>query len=242
VFTLGSLLVWWLLLVAAGFQGPMSLFTSVLAVPPIGTLADAFISGSTFPGKTSLWAVLVVIAVHALFLATVTAMSIEALTEGSVTTGVVRRALKALPTTLAVGFICAFGLLAGQLALAIIGPGIGLALLILGFIIGVSWLGFAPAAVLAQNTPSVYAMGISMRAARIPGTNSLALAALYTFGSLAVLIGAARPLGLLDVNPGAAQWIFVMLANLLHVVFVATLAYRYLAVAPEVPPPAPRRR
>ena len=129
-----------------------------------------------------------------------------------------------------------------DLSQAIIGPGIGLALLILGFIIGVSWLGFAPAAVLAQNTPSVYAMGISMRAARIPGTNSLALAALYTFGSLAVLIGAARPLGLLDVNPGAAQWIFVMLANLLHVVFVATLAYRYLAVAPEVPPPAPRRR
>ena len=54
-----------------------------------------------------------------------------------------------------------------------------------------------------------------MRAARISGTNSLSLAALYTVGSLAFVVGSARSLGTLDVNPGPGAWAVVLIANLL---------------------------
>lgn len=242
VFSVLSVFVGWLLLVAVGFQGPLSPLTAALAVPPVGTVADSFLSQYTFSLKTSFYAGFAVIAVHAIFLAVLTAMSVQAISDGEVTRSVTRQALRVFPTTLLVGFVSAFGLLASQLIVAIIGPGIGLVLLLLGFIVGVSWLGFAPAAVLLEEVPSVYSVGISMRAARIPGTNSLSLAALYSVGSLAVLIGSTRSLGGLDVNPSAADWAVVLIANLLHAVFVATLAYRFMAIAPDVPPPAPRRR
>ena len=75
----------------------------------------------------------------------------------------------------------------------------------------------------------------------MPGTTNLTVAGIYAIGSIAVFIASSR--GPLGVNPSPGGWALVLLANVLHVVMLATLAFRYLSIADEVPDaPAPKAR
>ena len=77
-------------------------------------------------------------------------------------------------------------------------------------------------------------------ACRAPG--NLTLAAIYVFLSFVVLAVVPWPGSQLGVNPTVAAWVVVLVANLLHIVMQAAVAFRYLSVAGEVPEAAPKRR
>ena len=74
----------------------------------------------------------------------------------------------------------------------------------------------------------------------MPGAGNLTLAAIYV--GLDRAPGRPEPGSDLGVNPTVAAWAMVLVANLLHVVMQATVAFRYLSVADEVPQAAPRRQ
>jgi hypothetical protein len=76
----------------------------------------------------------------------------------------------------------------------------------------------------------------------MPGAGNLTLAAIYVITSIALLVAPGKPGSDLGVNPSVGGWALVLIANLLHVVMQATLAFRYLSVADEVPEAAPKRR
>jgi hypothetical protein len=240
-YAIAAPLVSFLILISLGFEGPMGLMSGTFATAPVGTATAAITSGYTFTGKASLYAIFVVIAVQALLAAVAAAMCFEALLEGKIGAGFLRRVPRVFPVVFAVG-LASFAALLTALILVRLLVGIGFAVVIFGLMAAQSWLGYAPAVALAENSAALSAIGTSVRAARVPGTSSLLLAALYFIGSVAFLLGATRSLGLVDVNPGVEAWAIILVANVLHVMFISTLIYRYLAIAPEVPPPAARRR
>jgi hypothetical protein len=49
-----------------------------------------------------------------------------------------------------------------------------------------------------------------------------------------------KPGSLLGVNPSIGAWLVVLATSLVHLVFQSAFAYRYLAVADEVPEPTER--
>ena len=82
----------------------------------------------------------------------------------------------------------------------------------------------------------------SMRAARMPGVGNLGMAALYVVPAIAVIVAPGKPGNTMGVNPSVGAWVLVLIVNLLHAAMLAAFAFRYLAVADEVPEPAPRER
>ena len=74
----------------------------------------------------------------------------------------------------------------------------------------------------------------SVRAARMPGSANLWLAVGYVLISLVVLI-VPLPGSTIGVTPSISAWVAAVVINVMHVIVQSTLAYRYLAVAPEVP-------
>ena len=70
------------------------------------------------------------------------------------------------------------------------------------------------------------------------------MATLYVFPSVALLIAQGQTSTILNVNPGVGAWVFVIVANLLHLTFLATFAFRYLSISdtvPDAPEPKARR-
>jgi hypothetical protein len=80
----------------------------------------------------------------------------------------------------------------------------------------------------------------SVRAARMPGSANLWLASVYVILSLLSQLVPLPGSGI-GVNPPVAAWAVVIALSVGHVAMQATLAYRYLAVASEVPDQAPAR-
>ena len=146
----------------------------------------------------------------------------------------------ALPVSLAVN-IAGIGLLTlASLLGPLLGPAFGLLIQMAALVGGVYLLSFAPviAADEGRRCPTRWA-GRQRR--RMPGAGNLTLAAIYVVASIALLVVPGKPGSDLGVNPTVAAWAMVLVANLLHVVMQATVAFRYLSVADEVPH-APGRR
>src|SRR3954463_3305588 len=149
------LLVVWLLLVALGFQGPFSALGVTFAIPPITTFADAQIAGRTFrsavdatglsatlPGFLGLAGLPLV---HAALAAIIAPLCVEQLRTGGTSAWALRRALRVIRTTAAVGLLGLGLLVAGNLLAAVFGS-IGVILGLVGsMVVGVYLFGFAPA-------------------------------------------------------------------------------------------------
>jgi hypothetical protein len=236
------LILLWVLLVAAGFQGPFALLVHAFALPPIGTSADVSVAASTFAGS---WLIGVAIAIvlRALLLAAVAAAAVQLLRDGATTRWVWVPMLRALPATLAVSFASVSLLLAVQLLSALVGGagGLGLFVLIGAFVVGINAFAFAPAIGASEDRRLADTLSRSWRAARIPGSGNLSLATLYVVPSFALLFATpALPGGAIGVNPSVGAWVLVILVNLLHVAVTAAYTFRYLSIAEAVPEPAPR--
>jgi hypothetical protein len=81
-----------------------------------------------------------------------------------------------------------------------------------------------------------------MRAARMPGVGNLGMAALYVIPAIAIIVAPGKPGNVIGVNPSVGAWALVLLVNVLHAAMLAAFAFRYLAVADEVPEPVRRER
>jgi hypothetical protein len=230
----------WLALIAAGYQGPFAPLANLLALPPIGTSLDASLATSLFGLQGGLFGIIIFLAARAVALALLTAAVVEALEESRVTRACLRRALRALPVTFA---ICIIGV--GILTLSsffgpLLGPGFGILLQVGALVVGLYLLTFAPIIAVDEGRTMPESLARSVRAARIPGSGSLMLAALYVVPSIAVIVAPGKPGNLIGVNPTMGAWAFALLIDLLHVALLATFAFRYLSVAHEVPEPPER--
>ena len=87
----------WLLLVAAGYQGPFAPLANLLALPPIGTSLDATFATSLFGLRGGLYGIMVFLVVRAIVLALITAAIVQALEDGRVGRASLRRAIRAMP-------------------------------------------------------------------------------------------------------------------------------------------------
>lgn len=233
-------LVMWLVMVAAGYQGPFAPFANLLALPPIGTSLDATLATGLFGLQGGLYGILAFLAVRAVALALLTAMVVEALEEGRVSSASLRRGLRALPVTFAICIIAVGILTLSSLFGQLLGPGFGILLQVGALVLGLYLFVFAPIVAVDEGRSMPDALARSVRAARIPGVGNLALAALYVVPSIALIVLPGKPGNLFGVNPTIGAWLFVLLLNLLHLALLATFAFRYLSVAHEVPEPAPR--
>jgi hypothetical protein len=245
----------WIGLVALGFQGPFALLAGTFAIPPISSATNSILSGIIFSqpgGRGTAVAPLVSLAVSIVFSgilqAIVTTMTVERLRTGGVSAWARRRALHVLPVTIAVGTAGLGAFIGSQVAQLLLGAGIGLLLAVAILIAGVYLLAFAPAIAADEDHPLPFTLSKAVRAARMPGSNNLLLAALYVVPSIAVISATtlgALPGSTIDVTPSIGAWVTVILLNLLQTALVATFAFRYLSVAdvvPEAPAPAARSR
>jgi hypothetical protein len=231
----------WLALVAAGYQGPFAPLANLLALPPIGTSLDASLATSLFGLQGGLFGIIIFLAARAVALALVTAAAVESLEDGRVTRACLRRGLRAIPVTFAV---CIIGV--GILTLSsffgpLLGPGFGILLQVGALVIGLYLFTFAPIIAVDEGRTMPESLARSIRAARIPGSGNLTLAALYVVPSIAVIVAPGKPGNLIGVNPTIGAWVFALLINLLHVALLSAFAFRYLSVAHEVPEPPARQ-
>jgi hypothetical protein len=236
VFVLGV----WLLLVAAGYQGPFAPLANLIALPPIGTSLDATFATSLFGLRGGLYGILVFLAVRAILLALTTAAIIEALEDGRVTRASIRRAVRSMPVTFAICIVAVGVLTLSSVFGQLIGPGFGILLQVGALVVGLYLLVFAPVIAIDERRSMPDSLAKSFRAARIPGVGNLSLAALYVVPSIALIVIPGKPGNLMGVNPPAEAWIFVLLINLLHLALMAAFAFRYLSIAHEVPDPPAR--
>lgn len=231
----------WLVALALGYEGPFALFVNALALPPVGTSLDASLSTAIFGLQGGFFAILGFVALRAVVQAGLVAAIVDVLRTGSSGRWSLVRALSALPVTLAVN-VAGIGLLTlASLLGPLLGPAFGL-LIQMGVLVGgIYVLSFAPVIAVDERRTLSDAMGRSVRAGRMPGSGNLTLASMYVIASVALLVVPGKPGSELGVNPGVGAWLLVLMANLLHVVMQATVAFRYLCVADEVPE-APARR
>jgi hypothetical protein len=247
-------LVEWAVLVALGFQGPFALLGATFAAPPISTFLDISLASVVFThvGRSGIGAavspfiaIAVFLAISAALQAIVTTAAVERLRTGGVTSWAGQRAIRVLPITIGVGVANLGVLIAAQFG-QLLGAGIGLLIAVGILMAGVYLLAFAPAIAADEDHPFSVTMSKAVRAARMPGSNNLLLAAIYVVPSIAFFSATgvgALPGSTIDVNPSVGAWVTAILINLLQMAVVATFAFRYLAVADVIPdaPPAPAR-
>jgi hypothetical protein len=246
------LLVVWLILVALGFQGPFTALNVTFAIPPVTTFADAQVAGRTFraavdatglsatlPGFVGLAGLLLV---HAALSALIATLCVEQLRTGGTSTWALRRALRVIRTTAAVGLLGLGLLVAGNLIAALFGS-IGVILGLVGsMVVGIYLFGFAPAIAADEDRRVSDILIRSVRASRMPGSANLWFAIGYVLLALITVV-APLPGSEVGVTPAISAWAACILINLFGVLVQAILVYRYLVVAPEVPEQsAPRER
>ena len=238
-----TIVVVWGLLTTLGFQGPFTAMGATFAIPPVTTFTDAQVAGKTFraaigatgvgvagPGLVGITSLLLF---HAAVDAVVTTMSVEKLRTGAVSAWAIRRAGRVIRTTATVGLISLGLLIAGNVIAAFLG-GLGVIFGLIGsMVIGVYLFGFAATIATDEERRVTDNLVRSVRAARMPGSANLWLAVGYVLFSLVVLI-APLPGSTIGVTPSMSAWVAAILINVVHVIVQATLAYRYLVVAPEV--------
>ncbi len=76
----------------------------------------------------------------------------------------------------------------------------------------------------------------------LPGSRQLPFCALYFFIALPVVVGFAPGGSEITANPSLVAWVFILGVNVIHLAFMAALAYRWIVAEPSVPEEPVRRR
>ena len=244
------LLVLWGLVTIGGYEGPFKLMAFTFAIPPVTSAVDPQIyqlalrpsldaSGISLAAPTLIGVVLS-IAFHGALQAAIATLSVEKLRTGSVSSWAIRRTPRVWLVSSMVGMVCLGMYIAGRILLILFGQ-IGVFLFLAVLVAGVYVLGFAPAIAADEDRGPVETLVRSVRAARMPGSANLWLAVGYLFACAILLVAPVDGSGI-GVTPSVAGWAVVIVWNLMSVIMQSTLAYRYLAVAPEVPEGPPVRQ
>jgi hypothetical protein len=233
----------WLGLLSLGFEGSPGRLVDVLAMPPISTYFDLGTGASLYGvGPAFLAFTGVALLVRAIVVSVLTGMILESLEQGRVSGGGVMRGLRAIPTTIVVSVFSFSLIVAGNLVFPVLGPGIGFLGFVSALVAGLFFLGFAPAAAIREGRTVTESIRRSGRAAMLPGGRHLLLCTLYFFLALPVVVGFAPSGTEITANPSLGAWVFVLLANVAHLAFMAAFAYRWVVAEPEVPEEPVRRR
>jgi hypothetical protein len=233
----------WLALLALGFEGRPSLLVDVLALPPISTYFDLGTGESLLSlGPSFLVFIGIALLLRSLLYGLLAGMIVETLEDGRVSRWGLLRGVSAVPTVLAVNLLSFSLILASNVIFPILGPGIGLLAAIGALVGGLFFLGFAPTAAVRQQRGVVESIRRSGRAAMLPGSRHVLFCALYFFVALPVVVGLAPGGSQITANPTLSGWIFILAASVLHLGFMAALAFRWIGAEPAVPEEPVRRR
>jgi hypothetical protein len=236
-------LVAWFALLALGFEGSPGRLVDVLALPPISTYFDLGTGASLVGvGPAFLVYAAVAITIRGILFALLTGLIVDVLERGRVSTYGLVRGARAVPTVLAVQVLSFSLIVAGNIVFPILGPGIGFLAFVAALVGGLFFLGFAPAAAVRQGRPALESVRRSGRAAMLPGSKHLAFCALYFFIALPVVVGFAPGGSEITANPTLLAWVFILAVNVIHLAFMAALAYRWIVAEPSVPEEPVRRR
>lgn len=239
----GAMLAWliveWLVIVGLGYPGPLQWLAYVSATPPLSTNTDLVFSIGILGGR-GITFVFVPAAVHALWLAVLTGLTVEAMESGSASRWGAVRGLRAFPVTFALHILGVAVVFMSQIVVAFGGASLGFFLLMAVLVVAVWLLAYAPVIAVSEHRRIIESLARSVRAARMPGSGNLSLAAIYAVPVIATFLAPRVPGGLLDVNPPYTAWLFVVGMNLLHAAVLGAWSMRYLAIASEVPDAAPR--
>jgi hypothetical protein len=233
----------WFALLAVGFEGSPSRLVDVLALPPISTYFDLGTGASVVGiGPAFLLFTGVAIVIRSVSYALLSGMILEALEDGRVSSYGVLRGVQAIPVVFVVQILCFSLIVAGNLVFPVLGPGIGFLGFVAALVGGLFFLGFAPTAAIRQRRSISETIRRSARAAMLPGGRHLLFCSLYFFVALPVVVGFAPGGSEITANPGLATWIFALAVNVVHLGFMAALAYRWVVAEPSVPEEPVRRR
>jgi hypothetical protein len=235
--------VTWLVLLAVGFEGAPGRLVDVLALPPISTYFDLGTGSSRFGiGGAFLVFLGVTFAVRTIAVSLLSGMILEALEDGRVTRYGLLMGVQAMPAVLVVHVLSFSLIVAGNLIFPVLGPGIGFLGSVSALVGGLFFLGFVPVASMRERRPVVETVRRSGRAAMLPGGRHLILCCLYFFLALPVVVGFAPQGAEITANPEITTWVVVFLVNVVHLIFMAALAYRWVVAEPAVPEQPVRRR
>lgn len=233
----------WLVLMGLGLEGAPGRLVDLLALPPIGTYFDLGNGASLYGlGPGVLVFLLASVVVRTGITAALFGMIVESLEAGGVSLDGVRRGLSAFPAVLAVNMIGVAVVITGNLVLPLLGAGIGFLGFFLLLVGGLYFLAFAPVAAIREGRGLQETLRRSARAGRLPGGRHLLLVTLYFVLALPVMVAVVPGGGRLTANPGLDVWVFVLVANVVHLVFMGAFAYRWMVVEAEVPEQPVRRR
>jgi hypothetical protein len=233
----------WLALLAIGFEGSAGRLVDVLALPPIATYFDLGTGASVVGvGPAFLVFTAVSVLVRGVIYALLAGMIVETLEDGRVSRYGLLRGIAAIPLVLVLQVISFSLIIAGNLFFPILGPGIGFLAFVAALVGGLFFLGFAPTAAVRQGRGVIETIRRSGRAAQLPGTRQLLFCALYFFVALPVVVGLVPGGTQLSANPSLAAWVFILAVSVVHLAFMAALAFRWIAVEPLVPDEPVRRR
>jgi hypothetical protein len=223
----------WLLLLAFGFVGSSVALSQMLAMPPISTAFDTQNAISIAGQSTGLLIALGVLLVRAVVVAVLAALIVEGFERrGAVTRYAAVRGVAAYPLVLAMLMLSFVGLFIAQFGSAF-GPGLGTLLQVLVPAFVLYAIGFVPFAAVRERRPLAETLRRSYAAARTPGGRHLSFCILY------VLLAFVLPLfipgrTIITANPEPWTWVGIYLVNFVHVGFTAAMAYRWLAIEPNL--------
>jgi len=245
VATLTFVAVVWFLLLAVGYRGSLHSLVTIAAIPPLGSFGDATIARGFFDVDSTQFAVIGLVIVRGILTGLLAGLTVDAL-RGRVSRWSVVRGARAIPAGVlgsVLAFMVAFVVSTASLFL---GAAFTQLAQIGAPILGIYLFGFA--SVVAANEPVGAAASVakSVRAARLPGGGNVLFAAAYVMLAIFIQIVSAllpgRPALSITSNPSVTAWVYVLIANLIHVGMFAALCYRYLSIADEVPEPPERSK
>ena len=233
----------WLVVLASGYEGPPAPLVYALAVPPISTVFDLGAGSSAVGlGPSFLVFIAVALPLRAVAYGLLAGIIVETLETGRVSAHGLRRSASAISTVLVIEVLSFSLIVAGQMVVPLLGPGIGLLAQVAALVGGVFFLGFAPTAAIRQGRRIPDTIRRSGRAALLPGSQHLLFCSIYTFFAVFVVSPLAPGGTEITANPTLRSWVFVLVVSVLHLGFMAALSYRWIVAEPSVPEEPVRRR
>jgi hypothetical protein len=124
---------------------------------------------------------------------------------------------------------------------SLLGPALGQLGIIAALVLGLHYLGMAPAIAATEPDAPGEVLRRSVRAARLPGPRHLLLVVAYF--SFVFWTASITPAGQVPpATPSAAVWAIALIASFVHVGVLGTFLFRWLAVRDQVPHTQPRER
>jgi hypothetical protein len=238
----------WTFLVLIGLGVPPSGLVDGMGIPPLSTVFDFGVAQAIFGyAPASLVLAVGIAAVRAVVWAILAGLLIDVLEGARPSMYGVLRGVRAIPTVVAVNILIIAATVFGTQILVLLGPGLSL-LGSLGVLIGgLYFLVYAPASAVREARGVQESIRRSGRAARLrlPGGSHLVMVMIYFLVGLPVLLyaGGKVPGGAdATANPSIGVWVVVLIATLIHVVFLAAFFSRWIAIEADVPDKPIRRQ